>query len=48
VLDIIVDELHGHAIKEGSRGILVTKTPGHSPAELGDDVRHGESLCLPD
>lgn len=42
MLDRVVDELKRHAIKAGTRGILVTKTgPGHFTVELSKDVPYG-------
>lgn len=42
LLDIVVDELKHHAIKEGTHGILVTKTgPGQFTVELSEDVPYG-------
>jgi hypothetical protein len=42
LLDIVVDELRGLAVKEGTHGILVTRTgPGQFTVELSEDVPYG-------
>lgn len=42
LLDIVVDEVRGLAVKEGTHGILVTRTgPGQFTVEMSEDVPYG-------